>query len=410
MTPERAALDALTGAGLTLAIAESCTGGLIASRLTALPGASRALLRAEVPYANEAKIDLGVSPGLLEAHGAVSAEVAADMARAVRERAGADLGLSATCIAGPSGATPAKPVGLAFAAVAGPEGIDVRRLDLAGSRAWVREQLLEGALALLLDRLGGSIPPQEGTAVVVVGDEVLRGHTRDTNSGTIAAALFEFGCPPVRVITVGDDPDGIADALLHALRRAATVIVTGGLGPTPDDRTVEAVARLLGMPVEEHPAALAMVERRLAEGHARGHVPDPTMNEGRRKMARLPRGAVVLENDVGYGPGFRIGSTGRTIFALPGVPAEMEHLLARHVVPHLAGSLPGGEHVETVTYRGSESDIAPLMDELAGTFPGVHVGSYPDLGSYSTTIRLTGPPDVTADAARWLRKRIGTSG
>ncbi|MDR7457186.1 MAG: nicotinamide-nucleotide amidohydrolase family protein, partial [Armatimonadota bacterium] len=100
---------------LTLAIAESCTAGLVASRLTEMPGSSAFLLAGYVPYSNEAKVrDLGIAPELIAAHGAVSAEVAAAMAAGVRARARADLGLAVTGIAGPSGGTAAKPVGLVY--------------------------------------------------------------------------------------------------------------------------------------------------------------------------------------------------------------------------------------------------------------------------------------------------------
>jgi nicotinamide-nucleotide amidase len=136
--------------GLTLALAESCTGGMLASRLTELPGSSAFLERGYVTYSNRAKVDLlGVDPALLESVGAVSAETAQAMAAGARRAAGTDIGVGITGIAGPGGGTPEKPVGLVFLAIAGAAGDRVRRVHFPGDRGRVRRQAVQGALEMI---------------------------------------------------------------------------------------------------------------------------------------------------------------------------------------------------------------------------------------------------------------------
>ncbi len=139
-----------------IATAESCTGGLLAKRITDVPGASRYFERGFVTYANDAKIEvLGVPAADLEAHGAVSAPVAQQLARGARQVATAEIGVGITGIAGPEGGTPAKPVGTVFIAVAWPEGDAVRRYRFLGNRAAVRERSVQTALDLVRRQLLG---------------------------------------------------------------------------------------------------------------------------------------------------------------------------------------------------------------------------------------------------------------
>ena len=140
--------------GLTLATAESCTGGMVAERLTAVPGASDAFVGAVVAYANAVKEhELGVSADVLAAHGAVSEEVARAMARGARERLGADVAVSVTGIAGPDGGTPEKPVGLVHLAVAGPDGEDAVVTNFPGDRDGIRRRAAVTALHLVRRQL-----------------------------------------------------------------------------------------------------------------------------------------------------------------------------------------------------------------------------------------------------------------
>jgi nicotinamide-nucleotide amidase len=142
--------DLLTERKLKLALAESCTGGMLAETLTSVPGASAFLDRACVAYSNAAKVDLlGVDPALIEAQGAVSEEVARAMAEGVRLRSGADVAVAITGIAGPGGGTPDKPVGLVFIAIAGAAGDRVRRLHLIGARDRVRRQACVIAMEMI---------------------------------------------------------------------------------------------------------------------------------------------------------------------------------------------------------------------------------------------------------------------
>jgi nicotinamide-nucleotide amidase len=145
--------------GLTLALAESCTGGLLSARVTDVPGASAVLERAFVTYANRAKIEeAGVDPALLERHGAVSEEVAAALAAGARRVAGADVGVGITGIAGPDGGTAEKPVGLVFVAIDGAAGTRVRRSIFPGGRERVRFQATQVALEMLRRGVLG-LPP-----------------------------------------------------------------------------------------------------------------------------------------------------------------------------------------------------------------------------------------------------------
>jgi PncC family amidohydrolase len=142
--------------GITLALAESCTGGIVAGAVTEIPGSSGYFVGGVVSYANDAKRDLlGVDPTVLEAHGAVSAQVARAMAIGARERLGATVAASVTGIAGPDGGSEAKPVGLTYIAVADAEGADVRRIVWAGDRAANRRDSAVATLEMLLERVQG---------------------------------------------------------------------------------------------------------------------------------------------------------------------------------------------------------------------------------------------------------------
>jgi competence/damage-inducible protein CinA-like protein len=151
--------EAFLAQGRTVATAESCTGGLLAGRLTARPGSSAYVLGGVAAYANSAKEQLvGVDPELLATVGAVSAEVAVALAEGARRRFGADLGVGITGVAGPGGGTADKPVGTVHLCVAGPEGRDERRVELRGSRTAVRERSVTLAMHLLRARLLGGPP------------------------------------------------------------------------------------------------------------------------------------------------------------------------------------------------------------------------------------------------------------
>jgi nicotinamide-nucleotide amidase len=146
-----AILEQLRGRGWTVAVAESCTGGGLGAALTEAPGSSDVFLGGIVAYANHVKTStLGVSPVLLEEHGAVSEAVCRSMASAIRTRFGAAVGCAITGIAGPGGGTPEKPVGLVYCGVETPLGSKIRRLDYPGSRDAVRERATLSTMGLLL--------------------------------------------------------------------------------------------------------------------------------------------------------------------------------------------------------------------------------------------------------------------
>jgi nicotinamide-nucleotide amidase len=147
---EALVLDACRERRLTIATAESCTGGLVAARLTSVPGSSDAFVGGVVAYADEVKArELGVPADVLERYGAVSAETAAAMAEGARTRLGAEVAVSVTGLAGPGGGTPEKPVGLVFLHAQGPDGARTRRLDLPGDREAIRARATVAALHLV---------------------------------------------------------------------------------------------------------------------------------------------------------------------------------------------------------------------------------------------------------------------
>ena len=153
---QTALVTALADAGKTIAVAESCTGGMIASRITEVSGASSVFLCGVCAYSNQSKVDmLGVEPRVLEAHGAVSREVALEMAKGIRRASQADIGLATTGIAGPSGGTQDKPVGLVYVAISTQEREEVRELNLGrggidGEREHIRNAACINAMHMVM--------------------------------------------------------------------------------------------------------------------------------------------------------------------------------------------------------------------------------------------------------------------
>jgi nicotinamide-nucleotide amidase len=197
--------------------------------------------------------------------------------------------------------------------------------------------------------------------IVAVGTELLLGQIVDTNSSWMGEQLAAIGIEHLRQTKVGDNLDRIVDAVQDALRRADAVIVCGGLGPTQDDITREALARLMGVELERRPELVDVI-RHLFESRGRA------MPENNLRQADVPRGATVIEQRTGTAPGLicPIGPGGeKVVYAVPGVPYEMREMLARAVLPDLAGRAGMRQVIASRTLRTwgeSESRVAELLE------------------------------------------------
>lgn len=164
--------------------------------------------------------------------------------------------------------------------------------------------------------------------IITIGTELLLGENVDTNTRHIARTLRSLGVDLYRTITIGDNVERIAEAISESLARANIVITTGGLGPTVDDPTREAVAKAVGVETEYRPELWEQITARIARY---GRKP----GENQKRQARIPQGAIAIENPVGTAPAFIVEKGDHCVISLPGVPREMETLLSRAVVPYL---------------------------------------------------------------------------
>jgi molybdenum cofactor synthesis domain-containing protein len=198
-------------------------------------------------------------------------------------------------------------------------------------------------------------------AILVIGDEILSGRTKDKNIGYIAEYLTNIGVDVKEVRVVPDEEPEIVAALDALRHRYTYVFTTGGIGPTHDDITADCVAKAFGVTIDVDPRARAMLLTRIAE---------KDLNEARLRMARIPAGADLIANKVSSAPGFRIGN----VHVMAGVPSIMQAML-----DEVAPTLRTGVKMLSETVRADlrEGDIGTQLGEVAKAHPEVTIGSYP---------------------------------
>jgi molybdenum cofactor synthesis domain-containing protein len=198
-------------------------------------------------------------------------------------------------------------------------------------------------------------------AVLVIGDEILSGRTQDVNVAAIARFLAPYGIDLMEVRIVPDIQAEIVAAVNALRRRYSYVFTTGGIGPTHDDITADAIGAAFGVPVEHHPEAMALLAERYKPGE---------FNERRQQMARVPRGASLIRNSVSVAPGFQV----ENVFVLAGVPKIMLAMLD-DIGQRLARGTPVISR--SLTVRLPEGRIADPLAAIQRAHPAVTIGSYP---------------------------------
>jgi molybdenum cofactor synthesis domain-containing protein len=205
--------------------------------------------------------------------------------------------------------------------------------------------------------------PNPTAAMLTIGDEILSGRTRDTNMPHLAAALTEKGIALREARTVPDDMAAIVAAVNELRARYAHVFTSGGIGPTHDDITADAVAAAFGVPIGVREDARAILASHYAD-------PERDLNPARLRMARVPEGATLIENPVSKAPGFSIGN----VHVMAGVPAVFEAMVAG-LLPRLTGGRPLLS--ETLRIDRPEGEIAGPLGRIAAAHPSVSIGCYP---------------------------------
>ena len=247
------------------------------------------------------------------------------------------------------------------------------------------------------------------TVIIAVGDEVLSGHTLDTNSNLLARAVFGAGYPARRIEVVGDDRDAIAAAVRQAIAEPGVrhIVVSGGIGPTPDDLTFEAVAHALGRPLTLHAAAYERIQELVQRMHDAGWVDSNEVSPANRRSALLPEGAELITNRRGMAPAIRIALADRDLYVLPGIPREFATIVEEELIPHYFVDGAAQTVLEVRYTSVPEAEMAAPMRQLADEFPDVTVGSYPQTQRRELVMRLRGldPKRVAAAAERLRRLR-----
>lgn len=229
--------------------------------------------------------------------------------------------------------------------------------------------------------------PNPTAAMLVIGDEILSGRTRDANMPYLACELTRAGIDLREVRVISDDPDAIVTAV-RALSAAHDVVFTsGGIGPTHDDITAENVARAFGRDISVRDDARAILTDHYA---AR----DLELNDARLRMARIPEGATLIDNPISAAPGFSLGN----VHVMAGVPTIFQAMVAS-VLPTITGGAPILS--QSLDVARGEGDIAGPLTDLAARYPDLTFGSYPYIrgGAYGVNIVVRGHDGARVDAA-----------
>ncbi len=223
--------------------------------------------------------------------------------------------------------------------------------------------------------------------VLIIGNEILSGRTKDSNLGWLAERLNEAGIRLREARVVSDVEEEIVRAINEVRGRYDYVFTTGGIGPTHDDITADCVAKAFGVPLREHPEALA----RLAAGYAN---PEVDLNAARRRMARVPEGGILIDNPVSRAPGFQIGN----VYVMAGIPRVMQAMFEsfRH-------RLTGGKPMQArqIAAELPEGRMAEGLSALQDRYSDLEIGSYPfqRMGKVGAAIVLRGTDRTRIDAA-----------
>jgi competence/damage-inducible protein CinA-like protein len=244
--------------------------------------------------------------------------------------------------------------------------------------------------------------------IITIGTEILLGEIVDTNTRYIARTLRDMGVDLYRTTTIGDNVERIAEAIRNAMTRADIIITTGGLGPTVDDPTREAVARAFDVETEFKQELWEQILEVVARY---GRVP----GENQKRQAHIPKGAVPIRNNVGTAPSFIVENERSSVISLPGVPKEMEHILHEFVIPYLQErySLTQVIKVRLLHTAGAgESDIDEKIGDLE-TLANPTVGLAAHTGIVD--VRIAAKAETEAEADRMIAeveaqlcKRLGT--
>lgn len=229
--------------------------------------------------------------------------------------------------------------------------------------------------------------PNPTAAMLVIGDEILTGRTRDSNLHYLAGELARAGIDLVEARLVRDDHAAIVAAVRALAAGHDHLFTSGGIGPTHDDITADAVAAAMGAAIGHRADALAILQAHYDRQGAE-------FNEARRRMARIPDGAALIENPVSAAPGFTLGN----VHVMAGVPRIFEAMVAS-VLPGLTGGAP--LLTQSLRVMRGEGEIAAGFAALAAEFPDLSMGSYPFQanGAHGTNLVIRGADRALVDAA-----------
>ncbi len=240
------------------------------------------------------------------------------------------------------------------------------------------------------------------SSIVAIGDELVGGFTLDTNSHWMAERLRLLGYPVKRVTQIRDKPGEIMEQLGRELEDPdlTDVFLSGGLGPTPDDRTFAALAAALGRELVVWDETRARIERRVQRMHAMGLLESPDVTEGNLRMARIPAHPDhVFRNRRGMAPGALYEVKGKRIFVLPGVPMEMKGIFTEEIEPEFLTAGTAATVRELRFNFAVEARFYPLMRDLEERYPDLSVGSYPNFETKELVIRVLGLDPMRVDEA-----------
>jgi molybdenum cofactor synthesis domain-containing protein len=229
--------------------------------------------------------------------------------------------------------------------------------------------------------------PNPTAAMLVIGDEILSGRTRDANMYHLAGRLTEAGIDLLEVRVVSDKASAIVEAVRALSAAHDHVFTSGGIGPTHDDITADCIAEAFGTAIDVRDDARALLEAHYAHSGT-------TLNEARLRMARIPDGATLIDNPVSAAPGFTLGN----VHVMAGVPSVFQAMV-QSLLPTLTGGAPLVS--QSLRVDCPEGDIAGPLSDLARRFPDLSMGSYPFLtpaGAFGSNVVVRGADVETVDA------------